>query len=140
MDIIKLDSGATAGNANADFLVPAGVGAYQVLYGQVILTTNATVANRQFSFGIYDDTGTPVLIFDTHAGAVVPAGQTVHFELLPGIYRETAITAGTVQVPIPDRCLVRGGWTIRSLLSSGGQAADTFRVKLVVEPIGSRLA
>lgn len=138
MPIILLDSGDIAGNANADFLIPSGIGSYHILYGQIILTTDATVANRQLAFGIYDDAGTPALIFDTHAGATVPASQTVHFELMPGIYRETAIVAGSLQVPIPDPGQVRGGWTIRSRLSSGGQAGDSFRMKLVVEPIGSR--
>lgn len=139
MGILLLNSGNVAGNANADFLVPAGIGYYRVLYGQVILTTDATVANRQLAVGVYDDAGAPALIFDNHAGAVVAASQAgVHFELMPGVPRETAVVAGSLQVPIPSNYIVRGGWTIRARLSAGGQAGDVFTVKLVVEPVGSR--
>lgn len=138
MDILLLSSGTKAGNVNADFLVPAGIGEYKVLYGHLVLTTNATVANRQVSFGIYDDAGSPALIFDTHAGVTVPANQSsINFELMPGIFRESAIVAGSVQVPIPMECRVRGGWTIR-LAVGAGVAGDSYTVKLAVEPIGSR--
>lgn len=132
--ITHRSSGATAGNANADITVPAE--GMEVLFGQVILVADGTVASRQLAFQILDSDAN--LIFDTHAGVVVTAGLTVHFELMRGIFRETAIVAGSIQVPIPMDCALKGGWIVRTKLSSGGQAGDSFTVILVTSETPNR--
>lgn len=138
MNILLLESGTKAGNANADFVVPSGNVHYQINYGQVILTTDATVANRQLDLQILDDAGTPALVFDTHAGTTVPASQTGrHFELMPGTYRETSFVGGSLQCPFPDDFVVKAGWTIRVKFTAG-VAGDSYTVKLVVTEYGSR--
>lgn len=122
----KLITGAaTAGNANMDFVVPANK-MYRVCYGQIRLTTDATVADRRVVLGIYDDTGTPALVFDTHAGAVVAASQTAaHHEFLQGVYRETAFVGGALQVPIGHDVVLLPGWTLRISIDAG-VAGDSF--------------
>lgn len=127
-----LTGAATAGNANMDFVVPAQK-QYRLCYGHVTLTTDATVANRRLVLGIYDDAGTPALVFDTHAGAVVAASQTAaHHELMQGIYRETAFVGNALQVPIGKDVILLPGWTLRVSIDAG-VVGDSFTGKFLVD-------
>lgn len=136
-NIIQLDATSAAGDANTDFVIPA-YGKYKVLYGHVALTTDATVANRRVIFRILDDTGTPVKIFDSHAGAVVTASSTdQHHELMQGIYRETAFLGNALQIPIPQDCFLDEGWTLRILVEAG-VAGDSYDTHIVAEDYGHR--
>lgn len=121
---------ATAGNANMDFAVPAQKG-YRVCYGQVVLTTDATVANRRVVLSLLDAAGAAVL--DSHAGAVVAASQTSqHHEFLQGIYRETSFVGGALQIPIGQDVYLLPGWKLRVAIENG-VAGDSFTGKFMVD-------
>jgi len=121
---------ATAGNANSDFVVPSNE-ARRLLYAQLILTTDATVANRRAIMQIYDDNSN--LIIDAHAGAVVAASQaSQHHEFMQGVYRETTFQGSSLQIPMPSDCYLSAGWTLRFNISAG-VAGDSFSVNLAWE-------
>lgn len=130
MGFKKLTDAATAGNVDMDFVVPAQK-QYRICYGQAILTTDATVANRRVVLAILDGDGATV--FDTHAGAVVAASQTdAHHEFLQGIYRETSFVGGALQVPIGHDVILLPGWTLRVSIDAG-VAGDSFTGSFVVD-------
>lgn len=132
MSLTNLTVLAVAGDANADFVVSSDH-QRRVLYGHVNLTTDATVANRRVIARVLDDTGTPVTVFDTHAGAVVVASQAgQHHEMMQGIFRETAFIGGALQVPIPKDMMLLPDWTLRVLIDAGVNG-DSFDVQWVVE-------
>lgn len=132
MGIKKIEVGATAGNANADFLVPANT-AYKIQCAELILTTNGTVANRRALMRILDDAGTEVI--DYHAGMTVPASQSAqHHQFMQGTYRETAFIGGSLQVPFGSDMVLPPGWTLRFLIEAG-VAADSFTVKAMVDAL-----
>jgi len=117
--------GATAGNAVSTYTVPAGK-PLKFLYGHVRLTTDVTVANRRVSVAVYNNDGTPVLIYDEVAGAVVPASQTSqHISLVQGIFRETSFVGGAVQLALPKDLYLLPGWTFRISVQAGA-AGDSF--------------
>ena len=123
---------ATAGDVVYSHTVPAGF-SEKLLFGQVLLTTDATVANRFVAIGLYDASG--VLINNLHAGAPVTAGLTSqHIELAQGQYRETAIIAGALQLPIPPDWIGNPGWTFRISIA-GGVAGDSYTAALVFEQV-----
>ena len=94
------------------------------LYGQVVLTTDATVANRRVIFRIDDELGNT--LFDSHAGAVVAASATSqHHEFMPGIYRETSFIGNALQIPIPKDCIISPGYSI-NLVIENGVAGDSY--------------
>lgn len=135
MNILKLTASGVAGNVNTDFVAS---GDMEILYGQVILTTDATVANRRVLFQIIDDAGTPAVIFDSHSGAVVTASLTnYHHEMMPGIYRETAFVGSALQVPIPWRCIIPNGYGLR-LNIDAGVAGDSYEVDFMAKSLGAK--
>lgn len=96
----------------------------KVLYGQVVLTTDATVANRRVILSILDEAGDVVI--DLHAAAVVAAStSSQHHEFLQGIYRETSFIGGAIQVPIPTDCLVPPGYSLKVSIENG-VAGDSY--------------
>ena len=123
---------ATAGNVNTDFLVPAA-SAYRILYGQIVLTTDATVANRRVLVQSIDSDSN--VVFDTHAGAVVAASQTSqHHEIMQGIYRETSFIGSSLQVPIPIDFVLDAGWSLRVSIENG-VAGDSYTVDVVASEL-----
>lgn len=126
----KLNGTATAGNANKDFVVGAD-DVQRILYGQVVLTTDATAANRRVIFRILDDSSNTVT--DIHSGATVPASQSLqHHEFMQGIFRETAFVGTALQVPIPIDCCLLPSWTLRIFIENG-VAGDSFTCNFVVD-------
>ena len=123
MSFKRLEIPSTAGNVNGDFVVPDGV-AYRVLYGQIVISTDATVADRFVLLQILDE-GSNVVI-DIHPGAPVQASTTdAHLEFMQGIFRETAFIDGALQVPVPIDLWLPSGWTLR-IAVSGGVAGDSY--------------
>lgn len=123
-----LQSGSKAGNANADFVVPANK-TWHLAYAELVLTTAANVANRRAIMRVLDDTGAEVV--DYHAGMTVPASQTdQHHQFMQGTYRETSFIGGALQVPFGSE-MVLPGWTLPFLIENG-VAGDSFAVKPVV--------
>lgn len=135
MQLIQITASSVAGNANSDYVMTSDT---EILYGQVVLTTDATVANRRVIFRILDDAGTPALFFDSHAGAVVTASLTdYHHEFMPGIYRETSFVGSALEVPIPNRCIIPKGYTLRILIDAG-VAGDSFDVSFMAKSLGTK--
>jgi len=127
MDLEPKIGPATAGNANSDFVVPSNE-ARRLLYAQLILTTDATVANRRAIMQIIDSNSN--IIIDIHSGAVVAASQTnQHHSFMQGVYRETAFQGSSLQVPMPIDCYLSAGWTCRFNIENG-VAGDSFQVNL----------
>lgn len=131
MSFRQLSEGATAGNVVTSFSPRTGK-SMSVLYGQVVLTTDATVANRRVVFSIVSDDGSTV-VSDFHSGAVVPASSTAfHHEFMQGIFRETSFIGDAIQVPIPINCKVPNGWTIKVTVENG-VAGDSYTTQFLVE-------
>lgn len=131
MGFKPLSSTVNAGNTNVDFVAPSGK-QYIVQYGEVIVTANGTVANRTVRVGVYDDAGTPAEFYDVHSGLAVTAGQTIHHQLMPGTYRETAAIDNSVQLPMGAKLIVLPGWRLRVSLVNG-VAGDNISCKFMVD-------
>jgi hypothetical protein len=123
-----VDTGV-AGNANSDYTNGNNFN-MKLCFGQVILTTDASVANRQLLIQLLDETGT--LFIDFHAGTTVPASQTnQHFSVMQGSYRETSFIDSSLQVPIGNDLIVPPGWTVRTKITNG-QAGDSYSSKMLL--------
>lgn len=128
MEIIRLNAAATAGNVVTDFTAPSNK-AYELLYGQVVLTTNATVANRRVILSVVSGSDT---IIDFHAGAVVTASSTSqHHEFMQGIFRETSFVGNALQVPFGQSTIIQEGWKFRITIENG-VAGDSYTANIVV--------
>lgn len=125
-----IEVGATAGNANADIVVPAQK-LYMLNLAELVLTTNGTAANRRAIARILDGAGATVT--DYHAGMTVPANQSAqHHQFMQGTYRETAFIGSSLQCPFGGEVPLLPGWTLRFLIDQG-VAGDSFAVKALVE-------
>lgn len=101
----------------------------RLLYGQVELTTDATAANRRCVLAIKDADGDTII--DTHAGAVVTASlANQHMEFMQGIFRETTLIAGTLQVPIGVDWIIPPGWEFEVTIVAG-VAGDSYTTHLM---------
>lgn len=101
----------------------------QVVYAQVVLTTDATAANRRLLFGVKDPDGN--LLIDSHSGAVVVASATAqHHSCMQGVYRETAFIGDSIQIPIPYDMIVPNGGTVTVTIENG-QAGDSYDVSFL---------
>lgn len=130
MEIERKSSGALAGNVNNDYVVPANE-TRRALFGQVVLTTDATVANRRVVAQILDSSNN--IIIDFHSGAVVAASQSdQHHEFMQGIYRETSFVGDAIQVPIGADLWMKAGWKFRITIENG-QAGDSYTNNFVFE-------
>lgn len=118
--------GATAGNANADLLI-TGSKPLNLVFCQVTFTASAGVFNRLVRLRLLDPAAATVL--DIISGVAITASlanQLITFA--PAINRETSLTQGSAQVPIPLNTVVLPGWTLR-LSATNGQAGDSFTAK-----------
>ena len=126
----ELNGGATAGNVDRSFTPRTGKN-MQVIYGQVVLTTDATVANRRVILQVLDDDSNVVV--DMHSGAVVTASSTnQHHEFMQGIYRETSFIGDAIQVPIPMQCVIPSTWSLNITIENG-QAGDSYTCEFLVD-------
>jgi len=130
MSLRQLSAGAVAGNVNTDFAVGSEDNR-KVLYGHVILSTDATVASRRVIVQVLDASSN--LIFDAHSGTTVSASTAdQHHAFMQGIYRETSFIGSSLQVPIPIDMALLPGWTLRVNIENG-QAGDSYDVEFVVD-------
>lgn len=130
--IIVSKSGAKAGTATHTVTNTGDVSkAFRLVHGQVVLTTDATAANRRLIATVKDAAGSTLV--DIHAGAVVPASQTSqHHEMLQGVYRETAFVGSALQVPIPMECIIPAGGSLVISIENG-VAGDSYTANLTFE-------
>jgi hypothetical protein len=130
METTLVSASSVAGNVNSTHTVPDNM-AWELLYGQVSLTTDATVANRRVQIAVLDASDN--VITDYHAGAVVTASlSNQHHELMQGVFRETTFVGSALQVPIGMDLIAQQGWKIRVSIDAG-VAGDSYNVKLVVK-------
>lgn len=97
-------------DSDKSFTVPGGE-EWEICYANVLLTTTATVGNRQLRMTVTDADGNTVGYMS--AGAVQAASLTRSYGFMKGIYRETAFIDGMIQVPIPFGLRLKAGSTIR---------------------------
>jgi hypothetical protein len=115
----------TAGNVNLT-LTPDHGKTGQVHYAQIVLTTDATAANRRVIMSILDPDDN--VLIDVHAGATVPANSTgFHLEFMQGIFRETSFIDDALQVPIPMMMIVPPDHKVQITVQNG-QAGDSYDV------------
>ena len=136
MNILKLTASSVAGNVNTDFTAD---GDMEILYGHVVLTTDATVANRTVEIVVIDDAGTPATFADFHSGSVVTASSSnYHHDILPGIFRETSFLttgASNIQLPVPRRFIIPSGYGLRVTVDNG-VAGDSYNANFVAISLG----
>lgn len=83
----------------------------ELLFLHCVYTSDANAGNRQILFQLLNPAGNVVL--DTHAGAVQAESNVYHYEMMPGIYRETAFIDESIQVPIPAGMVIPAGYTLK---------------------------
>lgn len=110
----------TADDSDKTFTVPTGK-EWIMEWIHIILITTATAGNRQIVIEVKDESAQ--LMYDLHAGAVQAASLTRHYMALPGIYRETAFVDGQIQMALPQKMVLKPGWTIRMYDSAAVDAA-----------------
>lgn len=114
---------ATAGNVATTITVPEN-GMYNLIYGQVSLTADATAANRRVVLHGRDSAGN--ILIDIHAGDVVTANEAnFHHEFMRGVFRETTFVGDALQVPVPQDLWLNGGEDIYIDVENG-VAGDSY--------------
>lgn len=101
----------------------------KLVMGQVVLTTDATAANRNVIIRLTDESDNTVI--DVHAGAPVTASKTSqHIEMMQGIYRETSFIDNALQLPIPEEFYVPPFWSLKVIIENG-VAGDSYNYNLI---------
>lgn len=123
---------ATAGNVVAT-VTNGTFETLEILFGEILVTTDATVANRQIRLSLYDPDG--ALFMSVHPGAAITASLTaVNVGYFQGIYRETSIIDNALQVPLPMKATVQSGWSMKAQLVNG-VAGDSFSGKFYAREV-----
>ena len=121
---------SAANDSDKVVLTVASQKVVEIQYIHVVLTSTATVGNRQIILLVRDENDT--LVADVHAGAVQAASNTYHYLFNQGTYRETSVVDGSLHVPIPTNFLLLPGWDVRVYDSAAvDAAADDMTVDLV---------
>lgn len=98
----------------------------------VVLTTTATVGNRQILIEAKNTSG--VVIGRISAGAVQAASLTRYYQCMQGTYRETAFINGDIQIPIPQDAYFPAGFSLRVYDSAAiDPTADDMTVSISVK-------
>lgn len=93
---------------------------------------SATIGNRIITLEVRDENSN--IIKEIQAGAVQFETTTVRYCFLQGICRETLVTKGALQVPIPADMYITGGSTLRLYDSASVAAtADDMTVAFQIE-------
>lgn len=119
----QLAATGAAGNVNTDFTF-TGINPWQVVYGRVVLTTDATVANRRVIIQSLDSANK--VLFEMQASVTHPASQTdENHEYLPGVGREAAEINNTLLLPIPKKWMFIATQKLRVSINAG-VAGDSY--------------
>lgn len=111
---------ATLNNSNKTFTVPDGE-MWHLNWARIVFTTTATVGNRLITLEIIDQSSN--VLMSLAAGAVQAASATVDYNFLQGIFRETTVANGEIQVPFGQDTWLPAGWTLRILDTNAVDAA-----------------
>jgi hypothetical protein len=129
--IIDRSADTTPNDSDKTFTVPQG----EMLHlnsVMVILTTTATVGNRQILLEAKNTAG--VVVGRISAGAVQAASLTRHYMCMQGTYRETAFINGDIQIPIPTDSFLPAGFSLHVFDSAAiDPAADDMTVSISVK-------
>lgn len=88
--------------------------------------TTATAGNRTFKFELHDAAGN--ILWDVVSGANQAASLTRHYNLMPGVVRESTFSGGNELVmPMPPLVLMPGQYITVTDINSI-DAADTFEM------------
>jgi len=138
MSIKHITASAVAGNVETQFTTPDNT-QRRFLFGNLLLTTDATVADRWVRLHLSDDAGNNILCLC--AGNSVAASQTdQRFSYLQGVYREASFINGVIQVPIAKDLILPPGYRLDVLIENG-VAGDAYSCDLMVDDthIGARI-
>jgi len=83
----------------------------RLLWAHLDYTSAVGAGNRQIEMSLLDPSGTSY--FDTFAGTTQAVSLTYHYEFLQGIYRETSVSANSLQCPFPKDFIIPGGWSVK---------------------------
>lgn len=100
-----------------------------------VLTTTATVGNRQVAITAYDNFGN--MLVRSSAGAVQAASLVRIYTYVPGVPREVAfVVVDELICALPDRLTLGPGWMLYVTDTAAiAPAADTLAVSFVVEKL-----
>jgi hypothetical protein len=128
---------STTNDSDKVVLTAATGFAEEILSVHVVLTSTATVGNRQVIIAIRDEND--VLVADFHAGAVQAASLTRHYTCGQGVYRETSFIDGSIHMPMPKDMYLLPGWDLR-VYDSGAidAAADDMTVDVLHRSVNMR--
>jgi hypothetical protein len=101
---------STANDSDKTWTVP-GNETWEMNFAHVKLVSTATVGNRIITATISDEDGNELI--DLVSGKVQAASATVHYAFLQGIFRETTVVNGELQVPLPRSLFLKPGYTIQ---------------------------
>jgi hypothetical protein len=84
---------------------------WRINWSHIVLTTSATVGNRQIRIYILDADGNGVM--DFFPPVTQAASLERHYAFHQGIYRETAFAGDAIQIPIPPDLYMTPGFQAR---------------------------
>lgn len=121
-----------AGNSKA-FIVPNNE-QWKICSLMALLTSIATVGNRQVAVSIYDSTGN--MVIRSSAGAVQAAGLVRRYSFIQGATRETAFVAtDELLCALPSDARLGPGWQVYVADTANIEAGDTLAVSMTVEKV-----
>lgn len=109
-----------ANDSNKAWTVPDNA-LWKITRACVGLVTSATVGNRVFTLQEEDADGN--ILQKIVSGNVQAASSTVSYCCMQGIFRETSVVNGSIQVPIPEDFFIPGGHVVRFWDSAAIDAA-----------------
>lgn len=114
---LKKLSGTAAGDANLDLANDTNW-PLQVCWGQIVLTTDATVASRRIVLQAIDEAGDIALQISANVTVAASATNQRH-SVMPDLPRESAFINNDILVPIPDSFMLPAGYKLRISVSDG---------------------
>lgn len=105
---------------------------WKILWCNILYVSDATVGNRTMFLDSYSVSST---IFVSGAGAAQAASQTVAYQFVSGILRETAVTNLTILSPIPQDYYLYEADTISFYDLYAISSGDTMEVSFEYEKL-----
>lgn len=122
----------TGGSAGTYFNVPKGR-KWEIIYGNIIYTSSATVGNRNVTFAIYDNTSAALRPWRVTVGINQPANSGYFYNLSNNATDVTTTTSGNYYIPIPLQCILLESFRLRVYEGNNVDAADTFSLNLIIK-------
>jgi hypothetical protein len=97
----------------------------RLLWAHVIYTT-VGAGTRIFEMAMLDPTDAEIIV--VVAGATQAGSLAYHYNLMQGVFRETAAVAASLQVPFGKEFFIPAGYKLRFRDSAGISASDTMQI------------